>query len=108
MSSKEEILKLLHVEIEKKLYLIKENNFVYDNDFYLANSFKFEKDNIDNKIYVKIDSKKYGFEDGCRLIDFVIDGKTQKRFIYNPYYLISVLKELNIDKYSKGNFDNNK
>jgi len=106
MSSKEEILTLLHIEIEKKLYLIKENNFVYDNDFYLANSFKFEKDNIENKIYVKIDSKKYGFEDGCRLIDFVINGKTQKRFIYNPYYLISVLKELNIDKYSTGNFDN--
>ena len=101
MSSKEQILKSLDSEIEKKLYLIKENNFICDEGFINSYDFKFEKiDNVSNEIDIKIGTNIYQFQKESRVIDFIIEGNSQKRFIYSSEYLKSVLEELNIKHYS--------
>ena len=49
---------------------------------------------------VNFNGKHFRFEKGNRIINFIINGESQKRFIYSYKYLKSVLKELNIDYYS--------
>ena len=101
LSNKEHILKSLNSEIEKKLYLIKENNFICNEGFIKSYDFKFEKiGNVSNEIGIKIGSNIYQFQKEGRLIDFIIEGNSQKRFIYSSEYLKSVLEELNIKHYS--------
>jgi hypothetical protein len=67
LSSKEQILKSLDSEIEKKLYLIKENNFICDEGFINSYDFKFEKiDNVSNEIDIKIGTNIYQFQKESR------------------------------------------
>ena len=100
MSGKEQILESLNSEIEKKLYIIKENNFICDEEFIKTYGFEFVKSNFLNSIVINIGKNIYRFKKGYRLIDFIIEGKSHKRFIYSSEYLKSVLKELKIDCYS--------
>ena len=51
-------------------------------------------------IVINIGTNTYEFGNGYRLIDFIIKGKSHKRFIYSSEYLQSVLEELKIDCYS--------
>ena len=89
-------------EIERNLYCIKRNNFIMNEEFEKEYGFNFKMiNNITNTIFLK--EKYYNIEKQSRIIEFIIDGNSQKRFIYSFYYLQQVFNELNIEYYSTTN-----
>ena len=91
-------------EIEKKLYCIKSYNFINDEEFKKAFNIEFKvgRNNIDgdSPVMVLLNKKIYNVYKKSRIIDFIIDGKSYKRFIYSCEYLKKVIKALNIQYYS--------
>ena len=91
----------LNHNLERILYCIRENKFICNKEFEDKFKFKFTTTpkSIDsyNKFMVNFNGKHFGFDKGNRIINFIINGKSQKRFIYSYDYLKSVLNELKID-----------
>jgi len=104
MENKREIVdyNILQIELERKLYCIKNNNFIMNKEFKEKFGFEFI---IINKIkhVISLNEKPYNIEDQSRIIEFIIDEVPQKRFIYSISYLQQVFNELNIEFYSTSN-----
>ena len=89
-------------EIEKKLYCIKENNFIFDEDFKKVYNFEFSLilENEIGEIFIKLEDTNYFFSKESRIINFFINNESQKRFIISYKYLKDVFGELKIEYYS--------
>ena len=104
MSTIEEIFKessCLKNQLERKLYCIKENNFTLDQHFKDICNFEFEvweQDSTD--CYILLDGEGYLIYQNSRIIDFIVDGESNKKFIYSSEYLKKVFDELQIEYYS--------
>lgn len=98
---------LLEDKIEKKLFCIKAYNYKFDEEFKKVFQFEFEASDQDisenNDVYIVLDGEDYVIENESRIITFIIDNKSSKRFIYNCKYLFKVINELNIRYYSTVN-----
>lgn len=98
---------LLEDNIEKKLFCIKAYNYKFDEEFKKVFQFEFEVSDQDilenNDVYIVLDGEDYVIENESRIITFIIDNKSSKRFIYNCDYFFKVINELNIRYYSTVN-----
>ena len=98
---------LLEDKIEKKLFCIKAYNYKFDEEFKKVFQFEFEASDQDisenNDVYIVLEGEDYVIENESRIITFIIDNKSSKRFIYNCKYLSKVINELNIRYYSTVN-----
>lgn len=104
MSRFQEIYKkssCLNNQIERKLYCIKENNFIFNEEFKNIFGFEFQV-YYSNKLkyYICLDDQKYFVGEESRIIDFIIEGGSNKRFIYSVEYLKDVFDEFKIEYYS--------
>ena len=93
-------------ELERKLYFIKKNNYIFNDKF--KEEFKFvfsliSKDKDENNVLILLNNEKYLIEKESRIIDFIIDGQIIKKFIYSYNYLKKVFKSLKIEYYSSKN-----
>ena len=96
-----DILNYLNNDLERKLYCIKINNYIFDLEFEKKYKFKFQSNiSIDGAINILLEDNFYIFEKHNRIIDFKIDGNSQKRFVYSSDYLQQIFAELKIEYYS--------
>ena len=104
MSRIQEIYKkslCLNNQVERKLYCIKENNFIFNEEFKNILGFEFQvycRSEIN--YYICLDGQKYCVGEESRIIDFIIEGESNKRFIYSLEYLKKVFYEFKIEYYS--------
>ena len=105
MEKIEEIKKissLLKDETEKKLYCIKEYNFICDKIFEKAFEFNFTVEEDDKNFYVniKIKDEEFGIHKKSRIFEFIMKENSEKRFIYSSHHLLDVFNDLDIKYYS--------
>ena len=107
MKKIEEIIKLgssIDDKIERNLYYIKSNNFIFDANFKKNFNFEFicndKKDKLKNDKIITMDNEVYVVENQCRIINFIIDGISCNRFIYSCSYLKKIFYDLDIKFYS--------
>ena len=84
-------------EIEYKLYLIKQNKFICDTEFIKTNKFEFTvtRGYSENNKYVLLDEEEYHIHPTSRIIYFIDDKKTIKKFIYSFNNFELTLNSLN-------------
>ena len=104
MSRIQEIYKkslCLNNQVERKLYCIKENNFIFNEEFKNILGFEFQVYcKYELNYYICLDGQKYCVGEESRIIDFIIEGESNKRFIYSLEYLKKVFYEFKIEYYS--------
>ena len=93
---------ILENEIERNLYCIKKNNFIMNQEFEKKYKFCFKLLNEKQNIVI-LKENYYKIEKNSRIIEFIIDEKSQPRFIYSYSYLQDVFQNLKIEYYSTTN-----
>ena len=93
---------ILENEIERNLYCIKKNKFIMNQEFEEKYKFCFKLLNEKQNIVI-LKGNYYKIEKNSRIIEFIIDEKSQSRFIYSYSYLQDVFQNLKIEYYSTTN-----
>ena len=94
---------LIQDKIERKLYCIKAYNFKMNEEFEKTFGFKFDVQKCKNDVIVILEKNIYLILQKARIIDFIIEGNSNKRFIYSCDYLEKIINILNIQYYSTKN-----
>ena len=86
-------------EIEIKLYIIKQNKFIYNEDFKKKYGFSFDINFFlsDNDGCIYIDKEEYHIYPTSRIIYFIDGQISKKKFIYSYKNFSDTLQSLNFD-----------